>query len=81
MFLMLFLAEMGDKTQLTVAGMTGTLPAASVRVGATLALGATSTLGVLVGHQLLWCIALHRLHQIGGLFFLSFAALALTKVY
>lgn len=80
-FLMLFLAEMGDKTQLAVAGMTGTLPAVSVWVGATLALGATSALGVLVGQQLLRRIPLHRLHQIGGLFFLSFAALALTKVF
>ncbi|MCG6941659.1 MAG: TMEM165/GDT1 family protein [Thiohalocapsa sp.] len=80
-FLMLFLAEMGDKTQLAVAGMTGTLPAASVWVGATLALGATSALAVLVGHRLLRRIPLHRLHQISGIFFLSFAALALTKVF
>ena len=44
-FLMLFLAEMGDKTQLAVAGLTGTLPAVSVWIGATLALATISALG------------------------------------
>jgi len=80
-FLMIFLAEMGDKTQLAVAGMTGTLPAVSVWIGATLALGATSALGVFVGRRLLRHIPLHRLHQISGLLFLLFAAFAATKVF
>ncbi|ADC62453.1 TMEM165/GDT1 family protein [Allochromatium vinosum] len=80
-FLMIFLAEMGDKTQLAVAGMTGTLPAIPVWIGATLALGATSALGVFVGRRLLRHIPLHRLHQISGLLFLLFAAFAATKVF
>jgi putative Ca2+/H+ antiporter (TMEM165/GDT1 family) len=80
-FLMIFLAEMGDKTQLAVAGMAGTLPAIPVWIGATLALGATSALGILVGRKLLRRIPMHRLHQISGVFFLVLAAFALTKVF
>jgi len=80
-FLMIFLAEMGDKTQLAVAGMAGTLPAVPVWVGATLALGTTSALGIVVGRKLLRRIPLHRLHQISGVFFLVLAAFALAKVF
>lgn len=80
-FLMLFLAEMGDKTQLAVACMTGTLPAVWVWIGATLALGTSSALAVLVGQRLLRRIPLQRLHQLSGVIFLLFAAFALTKVF
>ena len=80
-FLMLFLAEMGDKTQLAVAGMASTLPLIPVWVGATLALSATSALGVVAGRKLLRRIPLHRLHQISGVFFLILAAFALTKFF
>lgn len=78
---MLFLAEMGDKTQLAVVCMTGTLPAVSVWIGATLALGTTSALAVLVGQRLLRRMPVHRLHQVSGAVFLLFAAFALTKVF
>ena len=37
-FLMIFLAEMGDKTQIAVAGMASTLPVIPVWIGATVAL-------------------------------------------
>ena len=80
-FLMIFLAEMGDKTQLAVAGMASTLPVIPVWVGATLALSATSVLGVVAGRKLLGRIPLHRLHQFSGIFFLVLAAFALTKVF
>jgi putative Ca2+/H+ antiporter (TMEM165/GDT1 family) len=75
-FLMLLLAEMGDKTQIAVAGMAGTLPPVPVWVGATLALIATSALGILVGSKLLQVIPIHRLHQVGGVLFLVLAGLA-----
>jgi putative Ca2+/H+ antiporter (TMEM165/GDT1 family) len=78
---MIFLAEMGDKTQLAVAGMASTLPVVAVWLGATLALSATSALGVIAGRKLLRRIPLHRLHQISGVFFLVLAAFALTKVF
>jgi putative Ca2+/H+ antiporter (TMEM165/GDT1 family) len=80
-FLMLFLAEMGDKTQLAVAGMAGTLPAVPVWIGATLALATTSALGIVVGRKLLRRIPMRRLHQISGVFFLTVAAFAVTKIF
>jgi putative Ca2+/H+ antiporter (TMEM165/GDT1 family) len=80
-FLMIFLAEMGDKTQIAVAGLASTLPATAVWVGATLALFATSAIGVVAGRKLLRRIPLRRLHQISGVFFLLVAAFALTKVF
>ena len=78
---MLFLAEMGDKTQLAVAGMAGTHPAIPVWIGATLALGITSVLGVVIGRKLNQHIPMHRLHQISGMFFLILAGFALTRVF
>ena len=78
-FLLLLLAEMGDKTQIAVAGMAGTLPPVPVWVGATLALVTTSALGVLVGCRLLRLIPIHRLHQISGAFFLVLAVLAAVR--
>ena len=80
-FLMIFLAEMGDKTQIAVAGMASTLPVIPVWIGATAALFATSALGVVAGRKLLRRIPIHRLHQISGVFFLILAAFALTKVF
>lgn len=75
-FLLLLLAEMGDKTQLAVAGMAGTLPPVPVWVGATLALLTTSALGVLVGCKLLRLIPIHRVHQLSGILFLVLAGVA-----
>jgi len=80
-FGLIFLAELGDKTQLTVAGLAGTLAAVPVWIGATLTLTVTSALGVVAGRELLRRIPLHRLHQVSGVFFLLLAALALTKVF
>lgn len=80
-FLMILLAEMGDKTQIAVAGMASTLPVIAVWIGATLALFATTALGVVAGRKLLRRIPLHRLHQVSGIFFLMLAAFALSKVF
>ncbi len=80
-FSMIFLAEMGDKTQLAVAGLAVTLPPFAVWTGATLALVLTSALGVWVGCRLLQVMPLHRLHQLSGVLFLILAGLALTRVF
>ncbi|MEO5378372.1 MAG: TMEM165/GDT1 family protein [Magnetococcus sp. DMHC-6] len=80
-FMMIFLAEMGDKTQIAVAGLASTLPVIPVWIGGTIALSASSVLGVLAGRKLLTRIPLHRLQQISGLFFLALAALAATKIF
>ena len=80
-FLMILLAEMGDKTQLAVAAMAGTLPPIPVWLGATSALTATSAIGVVAGCKLLKRIPLHRIHQVSGAIFLILAAYALTRVF
>lgn len=80
-FGLVFLAELGDKTQIAVAGMASTLPVILVWIRATLALFTTSALGVVAGRKLLRRVPLHRLHQISGIFFLILAAFALTKVF
>jgi len=80
-FLMLLLAEMGDKTQLAIAGLASTLPALAVWIGATLALITTSALGIWLGATLLRRIPIHRLHQMSGVFFLVLAAFAATRVF
>jgi putative Ca2+/H+ antiporter (TMEM165/GDT1 family) len=48
-FGLICLAEMGDKTQLAVAGMAGTFPPVPVWIGATLALGTTLRSGSSLG--------------------------------
>jgi putative Ca2+/H+ antiporter (TMEM165/GDT1 family) len=75
-FIMLFLAEMGDKTQLAVAGLAVTLDSVAVWLGASLALIATSALGVWLGVTLLRSIPIHRVHQASGVLFLGLAFFA-----
>lgn len=75
-FLLIFLAEFGDKTQIAVAGMGSTANAAAVWTGATLALAGTSVLGVVAGRKLLHRLPLVWIHRVSGAFFLLLAALA-----
>lgn len=75
-FVLIFLAELGDKTQLAVAGLAGTHAAAAVWVGGTLALALTSALGVLAGQTLLRRLPIHLLHRISGGLFLVLAVVA-----
>ena len=75
-FAMIFLAELGDKTQLAVAGLAGTQAALPVWVGGTLALALTSALGVLAGQTVLRRLPLHLLHRVSAVLFLLLAAVA-----
>ena len=75
-FVLIFLAELGDKTQLAVAGLAGTQDPLAVWVGGTLALALTSGLGVLAGQTLLRRLPLHLLHLVSGALFLLLAAVA-----
>src|SRR5574343_428241 len=75
-FLMIFLAEFGDKTQIAVAGMGSTAAPAATWTGATLALATTSVLGVFAGRRLLNRLPLQWIHRISGVFFLILALLA-----
>ncbi len=75
-FLMIFLAEFGDKTQIAVAGMGSTADATATWSGATLALATTSLLAVLAGRRWLNRLPLGWIHRVSGGFFLLLAALA-----
>lgn len=80
-FALIFLAELGDKTQLAVAGLASTQPALPVWIGGTLALAATSALGVWAGQTFLRRLPLSLLHRVsGGLFFLLAAVAAWRAV-
>lgn len=74
LLLLIFLSELGDKTQLTVAGLASdTAEAVPVWLGSTLALMMTSALAVLLGHTLLQRIPLPQLQRLCGLAFLLMA--------
>ena len=79
-FLMIFLAEFGDKTQIAVAGMGSAADATATWTGATLALTTTSLLAVLAGRHWLKRLPLHWIHRVSGMFFLLLAALATLRL-
>jgi putative Ca2+/H+ antiporter (TMEM165/GDT1 family) len=79
-FLMIFLAEFGDKTQIAVAGLGAAEPPAPVWLGATLALGFTSAVGVWAGRTVLRKIPQRTMHLVGGGLFLIFAAVAAARL-
>jgi len=73
---LLFVAEFGDKTQIAVAGLAGSMEAVPVWTGATVALVLVSALGVWAGRTLLQRLPVVWLHRLGGAIFLTFALLA-----
>lgn len=78
-FSLIFVAELGDKTQLAMvalAAQSGALWA--VFVGGTLALWSVSLLGILVGRTLLRRIPMHSVHRAAALLFLVFGLIALA---
>lgn len=79
-FLMIFLAEFGDKTQLAVAGLGAAAPPVPVWLGATAALGLTSALGIWAGATLLRKTPQRALHIASGLLFLGFAVFAASRI-
>jgi Ca2+/H+ antiporter, TMEM165/GDT1 family len=80
-FLLITVAEFGDKTQLAVVALSSTNSPVGVWLGSTIALGTTSVLGVLAGRKLLQKIPLELLHKIGGVIFLMLSGVAVVKAY
>jgi putative Ca2+/H+ antiporter (TMEM165/GDT1 family) len=74
--LLILVAEFGDKTQIAVAGLAGSLAPLPVWIGASAALVLVSVLGVWAGRTLLQRLPLHWLHRAGGVIFLLFGLLA-----
>lgn len=80
-FLLITVAEFGDKTQLAVVALSSTAVPLAVWLGSTLALVSTSALGVLAGRTILQKIPLTLLHRISGSIFLILAAIAAYRAY
>ncbi|MDX1653825.1 MAG: TMEM165/GDT1 family protein [Candidatus Competibacteraceae bacterium] len=78
--LLIFMAEFGDKTQLAVAGLSGTQKALPVWLGATLALVGTTALGVWTGCTVLTRLPMGLVQKVCGLLFLLLAVGAVLRV-
>ncbi len=80
-FALVFLAEMGDKSQLAILALvasTGDLWA--VLLGGTLALWSVSLIGVLFGCTLLRRLPTHWVHRAAAILFIGFGLLALGQL-
>ncbi|MFZ4653787.1 MAG: TMEM165/GDT1 family protein [Methylococcus sp.] len=76
-FLMIFLAELGDKTQFAVAGLGASEPPFWVWVGSTIGLSITSGLGIWVGRIIYRRVSTRMINRCAGFLFLIFAGYAL----
>lgn len=80
-FLLITVAEFGDKTQLAVVALSSTVAPIAVWLGSTVALASTSALGILAGRTILQKVPLVLLHKISGMIFLALSAFAVYQAY
>jgi len=80
-FGLIFMAELGDKTQLAMAGLGGVHAALPVWLGGTLALVTTTVLGVWAGRVLLTRLPVALINRVGGALFLGFAGWVGWQLY
>ena len=80
-FLLITVAEFGDKTQLAVVALSSTAAPLAVWLGSTTALASISALGIIAGRTLLKKVSLVLLHKISGSIFLVLSALATYRAY
>jgi putative Ca2+/H+ antiporter (TMEM165/GDT1 family) len=80
-FLLITMAEFGDKTQLAVVGLSSTAAPIAVWFGSTAALASTSALGILAGRTILQKVPLVSLHKISGAIFLMLSVFAGYRAY
>lgn len=79
-FLMIFLAELGDKTQLVTLSLAAQHGAPlMVFCASTLALWLVSLVGIFLGRQLIRFIPLPYIHRAAGVLFLLFGGILLYK--
>jgi putative Ca2+/H+ antiporter (TMEM165/GDT1 family) len=71
--LLILAAEFGDKTQIAVAALAGSMAPLPVWVGATIGLVLVSAIGVWAGRTVMQRLPLHWLHRAAGGVFLLFA--------
>ena len=80
-FLLITVAEFGDKTQLAVVALSSTVAPIAVWLGSTAALASTSALGILAGRTILQKVPLVLLHKMSGTIFLVLSAFAIYRAY
>ncbi|WP_432741347.1 TMEM165/GDT1 family protein [Methylobacter sp. G7] len=80
-FLLITVAEFGDKTQLAVVGLSSTAAPIAVWFGSTAALASTSALGIMAGRTILKKVPLILLHKISGAIFLMLSVIAAYRAY
>ncbi len=80
-FLLITVAEFGDKTQLAVVALSSTALPLAVWLGSTTALASTSALGVWAGRTILQRVPLALLHRISGAIFLLLSVFAGYRAY
>lgn len=80
-FLLITMAEFGDKTQLAVVALSSTAAPIAVWFGSTAALASTSALGILAGRTILQKVPLTLLHKISGTIFLLLSVFAGYRAY
>jgi len=80
-FLLITLAEFGDKTQLAVVALSSSALPIAVWLGATIALALTSALGVLAGRTVFQKLPLTLLHKISGIIFLILSTVAAYNAF
>ena len=80
-FTLIFVAELGDKTQLAIVALAaGTGDIWAVLIGGTLALWLVSLLGILFGCTLLRRVPTHWVHRGAAVLFIAFGLLALAHL-
>lgn len=81
-FLMILIAELGDKTQLVTAALAAQHDApVAVFAGSTLALWSVSLLGIFAGRQLIRFIPLSYIHRAAGFLFIIFGAAIVYQAF
>jgi len=80
-FALITVAEFGDKTQITAAGLGSTVDPLAVWFGATLALALTSAFGVWLGRKLLDRMPVGLIHRLAGGLFVLFALVTLGAYF
>lgn len=80
-FILITIAEFGDKTQLAVIALSSYQPPFSVWLGSTAALISTTLLGIWAGRTVLQKIPLTLLHQASGVLFIVLGLAASFQAY
>lgn len=79
-FALIFVGELGDKTQLAVAGLAVTQPPLPVWLGASVALSSSAALAAFVGARVLKNLAPRLVHRTAAVLFAAFAVAALVMI-